>query len=139
MDVEVSFEPAEELVRIRARMLVSPEDNARSFVAFALSDRLKIERIAVTGADMDGADTSSGAADSLSMDSVDAKTRRFWVVNLVRLPRELRGELLHGLVLLSGSDLQSFAGNSRSRSFYKLLAHEIGHLWWHPSMHASRT
>jgi hypothetical protein len=39
------------------------------------------------------------------------------------------------LVLLSGSDLQSFAGNSRSRSFYKLLAHEIGHLWWHPSMY----
>lgn len=56
-------------------------------------------------------------------------------LNIAFAEGDFPGYFSYGLILLSGSDLQDFAGNSRSRSFYKLLAHEIGHLWWHPSMY----
>jgi hypothetical protein len=47
---------------------------------------------------------------------------------------DLPGYFSDGLILLSSEDLQNYARTTNSRAFYKLLAHEIGHLWWHSSM-----
>lgn len=56
-------------------------------------------------------------------------------LNIAFAEGDFPGYFSDGLILLSSEDLQNYARNTNIRAFYKLLAHEIGHLWWHPAMY----
>jgi hypothetical protein len=56
-------------------------------------------------------------------------------LNIAFLDKEHNGTFYNGgLIVLGVGDIAAFDKDPDDRQFYKLLAHEIGHLWWHSEM-----